>query len=103
MYRQVSRRIMSKTAFTAKNIQGDQPMKTTFSEEDLRNARRAIRELALREDISEERIRSSIMKAARAGLTDPDPSVQLRWKDILSTAGTLTPEKLIAWAVKQIR
>ena len=48
-------------------------------------------------------VRSEIDKAIEIGMSDPDPSVQEKWKSIPCKGDKPTAEELIAWAYSQIK
>ena len=77
-------------------------MGTTITKKDLEEARNAIALLAVKEGVSEVVIRASMMEAINAGLANQDPAVQAKWRRIAPSGERITPEKLIAWAAKQI-
>ena len=59
--------------------------------------------MAVKEGVSETVIRASMMEAIRVGLANQNPAVQARWRSITPNGERITPERLIAWAVKQIQ
>lgn len=77
-------------------------MGTTITKRDLEEARNAIALLAVKVGVSEAVIRAFMMEAIRAGLANQDPAVQARWRSITPNGERITPERLIAWAAKQI-
>lgn len=77
-------------------------METTITEKDLEEARHAIAFQAVEEGVSEAEIRASIMEAISVGLANQDTAVQARWRSITPNGERITPERLIAWAAKQI-
>lgn len=77
-------------------------METIITKKDLRIARNVIAKLALEEGVSEVAVRASIMEAIEAGLANQDPAVKAKWGSITPNGERLTPERLIAWAAKQI-
>ena len=69
----------------------------------LRKARESIKRIAAENNISDAEVRESILEAMKAGMADPDPEVQAKWKTIPWKNGEPTPEEFIAWNVEQIR
>lgn len=78
-------------------------MGMTITKKDLEEARHAIALLAVKEGVSETVIRASIMEVISVGLANQDPAVQARWRSITPNGEKITPERLIAWAAKQIQ
>ncbi len=61
------------------------------------DAERAILAIAMREGKSAEYIRTQIKLAMLSGLSDEDPRVQARWREIPCKGDTPTPEELIEY------
>ena len=67
----------------------------------LENAENAIRAIAKRDGISIETVRANMKGAILAGLCDPDPKVQARWKSIPCKGELPTPEELIVFLANE--
>ena len=78
-------------------------MESTITKKDLEEARHAIALLAVEEGVSEAVIRASMMEAISVGLANQDPAVKAKWESITPDGEIITPERLIAWAAKQIQ
>ena len=73
-----------------------------FSELELYRAKKAIRELAKAEGVSEEAIRFEMEQAIDAGFNTPDPSVRKIWKASPFNGAKPSPEEFILWCSMQI-
>lgn len=69
----------------------------------LNKAHRAISQVAFDEGQREESIRAAIEVAIQDAMSDPDPAVQAKWKEIAPDGGPVTPEQVIAWAAKKVK
>ena len=61
------------------------------------SAEQALREVARRNKTTVEEVRREIKLAMLAGLCDPDPAVQARWKEIPRAGDVPTPEDVISY------
>lgn len=73
-----------------------------FSEIELFRAKKAIRDLAKQNGVSEDKIREEMAAAIDAGFTNPDPSVKAIWKRSPFTESRPSPEEFILWCMRQI-
>ena len=73
-----------------------------FSEIELFRAKKAIRDLAKQNGVSEDKIREEMVAAIDAGFTNTDSSVKAVWKSSPFTENRPSPEEFILWCIKQI-
>ena len=77
-----------------------------YRKEDLLRAQNAIRKIATNNNLSESVVRCEIMEAMEIGMSNPDPSVQEKWKNISVKSGKVngkvTSEELILWVMEEI-
>lgn len=66
------------------------------------SADQALQEVALQNHTTVEEVREEIKLAMLAGLCNPDPSVQKRWKEIPCAGEVPTPEELITYIAGRI-
>ena len=66
------------------------------------SADQALQEVALQNHTTVEEVRKEIKLAMLAGLCNPDPSVQKRWKEIPCAGEVPTPEELITYIAGRI-
>ncbi len=78
-------------------------MKQSDAKFDIKKASRAISDIAAQNGESEENVRAAIEEAIQVGMSEPDPAVQARWRDISPDGGPVTPERLIAWLTARLR
>jgi len=69
---------------------------------DMESARRAIEGVALKEGLTVEEVRASMMEAIEEAFNSPDPIVQARWAQIPREGDIPTPEELIIWVGKRL-
>lgn len=68
----------------------------------LEDARSAIRKIAEENHISVEQVRAEMIQAMEAGMSNPDPEIQAKWKTIPCKGEKPTPEEVIIWASKRL-
>lgn len=77
-----------------------------YRKEDLLRAQNAIRKIATNNNLSESVVRCEIMEAIEIGMSNPDPLVQEKWKNISVKSGKVngkvTSEELILWVMEEI-
>ena len=78
-------------------------MNQGISDDELRQARRVIRAVAEQNGVSAETVRREIMEAIHAGMDNPNPEIQARWKLIPWRSGTPTAEEFLAWNVRMVQ
>lgn len=61
-----------------------------------------IEEIAKREGISTQEVRSAMQEAIQEGFNDPNPIVHSRWEEISNEGSVPNPETVILWAVERI-
>lgn len=66
------------------------------------SAEEALQTVAIRNGTTVEAVRKEIKLAMLAGLCNPDPSVQKRWKEIPCAGEVPTPEELITYIAGRI-
>ncbi len=66
-----------------------------FSETELFRAKKAIRDLAKQNRVSEDKIREEMTAAIDAGFTNQDPSVKAVWKNSPFNESRPSPEEFI--------
>lgn len=66
------------------------------------NGKKALREVARRQGISEQEVRREIEIAIAEGMKSKDPAVQAYWKAMPSKGEVPTPEEVIEYATKKI-
>ena len=64
--------------------------------------KRQIRAIAMKEGKPVEYIRSEIKKAMLSGLSNPDPEIQARWKQIPCKGDIPTPEEMISYLAQTV-
>lgn len=69
----------------------------------LKIAQNAIREIAMREGVSEEYVRKQMQIAMLSGLCSTDPKVKARWESVPREGDIPTPEELIVFCADAIR
>lgn len=69
----------------------------------LGQAKKALDEIARRENSSVENVRKHIQVAIISGMTNPDPAVRKTWAKIPRKGEYPTPEEVIAYALTQLR
>ena len=70
---------------------------------ELKQATRAIEEIARREHKTVAQVRADMVEAMMSGWNNPDPQVQEMWKQIPCEGEMPTPEELIVWAKHRVQ
>lgn len=76
--------------------------KRAVSREALKTAKDIIKQVAQKEGVSEEEVRTEINKSIMMGWNNPDPKVHEIWTGIPCEGEMPTPEELIIWAVTEV-
>ena len=63
----------------------------------------ALREVALKNNMSVEEVRKEIQAAIDAGMVNPDPAVRGYWANIPKQSDRPTPEEFIGYMAKKIK
>ena len=66
------------------------------------SAEQALQEVALRNRTTVEEVRKEIKLAMLAGLCNPDPAVQAKWREIPCVGEVPTPEELITYIAGKV-
>ena len=77
-------------------------MKFSISDEAIKRAKRAIKQLAKEHGVSEAEVRKEMREAMLAGTANPDPAVQARWASIQWCGEEPTVEEFIACMTEYI-
>ena len=70
---------------------------------EISKARKAIKIISEKENISSEEVRSEMKAAIAEGLSSADPAVTELWKNVPCKGESPEPEELIAWLAEQVR
>ena len=73
-----------------------------FSEIELFRAKKAIRDIARQNEVSEDKIREEMGAAIESGFTNSDPAIRAMWKSSPFAEAMPSPEEFILWCFKQI-
>lgn len=68
---------------------------------DLREARKALRLVAMREGVSVSYVEAEIQKAMLYGMNSSDPQVRAQWDRIPCAGDYPTPEEFIVWITSE--
>ena len=71
-------------------------MKSTISDEAIKRAKRAIKQLAKEHGVSEAEVRKEMKEAMLVGMANPDPAVQARWASIQWRGAEPSVEEFVA-------
>ena len=66
------------------------------------SAEQALQEVALRHGTTIEEVRKEIKIAMLAGMSNTNPAVQAKWREIFTADGVPTPEELIEYIVNKL-
>ena len=78
-------------------------MKNYISDSEIKSAKKVIRQIALEHGKSEKEVRQEMMLAIKAGMNNPDPSVQQQWASIPWRNQKPTVEEFIAWTTRIVQ
>lgn len=74
-----------------------------FSELELRKARRAIKEIARSEGVSEAQVRADMEEAILAAYNNPDPGPRAEWAEAPFAGRVPTVEEFILWMGSRVK
>ena len=75
--------------------------RTPITEEELGYARTHLAEVARRNGVSLDEVRSSITETIRTEMMNPDPAIRREWAESPFGGREPTPEEFVAWMTRQ--